>query len=718
MANQELVLDLAENEPLYYNGFVKLNVGETGLAVDITATNLNGSNDITGATIQTRYVGRDGTIITGSDVTITDAKNGRYTAKIPPALTEVSSLEGKPFVGQHIISRGEVVDILSPFLVLVNPTAGIVEKYGNTIDEIDVLIKSGLAQIGATIDQVKQQSADLDAQMVSTQKAIDTQLTDMANKVGKIYDQAKAVLDDIQQNPDKYRGPQGKAATIKIGKVTLGDTPSVVNVGTDEDVVLNMTLVKGDKGEKGDQGDKGDIGPQGKSVYEVAVENGFEGTREEWLEEIQAVKGDPGPIGQQGPQGDVGPQGPQGAQGPIGPKGDKGNSIPNYVDKPDFEDGLTGTWGPDATIVDVPKQLFTKALKTVRRDTTESAKFPVSPGETWTGVADLNAENSKYTVLFGMFFYDATGRIIGFIKFNNTVVEAGKSGWQHVSGTLTTPYNAWYGTPWIQISGSDGSDLGYALATNLFVTRLLNASQNITNKEYASPVNVTSAVDFNAQRSVGIYLLSNTAGFTNAPIAVTGRLEVRAVNGTTLYQTYRTTDNVIYSRMQDTDGAWSAWSQGATPNPEYGVLTTKSGPDFNSIVDVGNYNITNNNYSKNGPESQGWGRLEVRQVSTVNTLGQTFIDDSNRSYRRTRSSSGSWTAWIKDTDSRDLATAKTNAETYTNQAVAGLITSDQAKGLINDQIVDVARAMPINRSVFDALTNKDPKIFYIIKEGA
>ena len=45
---------------------------------------------------------------------------------------------------------------------------------------------------------------------------------------------------------------------------------------------------KGDQGEKGDQGDKGDAGVAGKSAYELAVENGFTGTVEEWLESLKS----------------------------------------------------------------------------------------------------------------------------------------------------------------------------------------------------------------------------------------------------------------------------------------------------------------------------------------------------------------------------------------------------------------------------------------------
>jgi hypothetical protein len=80
-------------------------------------------------------------------------------------------------------------------------------------------------------------------------------------------------------------------------------------------------------------------GPEGDSAYDVAVENGFVGTEQEWLLTLvgpqgetgltgpQGETGAQGPIGQTGPQGATGatgatgPQGIQGAQGPAGPQG-------------------------------------------------------------------------------------------------------------------------------------------------------------------------------------------------------------------------------------------------------------------------------------------------------------------------------------------------------------------------------------------------------------
>lgn len=67
-------------------------------------------------------------------------------------------------------------------------------------------------------------------------------------------------------------------------------------------------------------GGGGEQGKDGKSAYEIAVEQGFKGSAEEWIKSLQ---GEPG---SQGPQGPQGPQGQQGIQGDKGDKGDKGDS--------------------------------------------------------------------------------------------------------------------------------------------------------------------------------------------------------------------------------------------------------------------------------------------------------------------------------------------------------------------------------------------------------
>lgn len=79
------------------------------------------------------------------------------------------------------------------------------------------------------------------------------------------------------------------------------------------------------------------------SAYALAVKHGYEGTEEEWLEEIM---GPPGPQGEQGVPGPEGPQGPQGPQGEKGEKGDKGDTGEQGPQGPQGEKGETGAQGP------------------------------------------------------------------------------------------------------------------------------------------------------------------------------------------------------------------------------------------------------------------------------------------------------------------------------------------------------------------------------------
>lgn len=62
----------------------------------------------------------------------------------------------------------------------------------------------------------------------------------------------------------------------------------------------------------------GSVGPAGASAYEIAVQEGFEGTEEEWL---ASLVGPEGPAGADGPQGQQGPAGAPGAPGADGAPG-------------------------------------------------------------------------------------------------------------------------------------------------------------------------------------------------------------------------------------------------------------------------------------------------------------------------------------------------------------------------------------------------------------
>ena len=69
-------------------------------------------------------------------------------------------------------------------------------------------------------------------------------------------------------------------------------------------------------------------GDPGDSAYQVAVDNGYQGTEEDWLLSLKGDKGDqgdPGDRGERGLPGEAGPAGAQGIQGIQGIQGEKGD---------------------------------------------------------------------------------------------------------------------------------------------------------------------------------------------------------------------------------------------------------------------------------------------------------------------------------------------------------------------------------------------------------
>ena len=85
--------------------------------------------------------------------------------------------------------------------------------------------------------------------------------------------------------------------------------------GTEEEWIASLKGIKGDPGEKGKQGEPGLPGMRGESAYDLAVVNGFEGTEEEWIASLKGNRGETGEQGIPGDQGEKGEQGETGADG-------------------------------------------------------------------------------------------------------------------------------------------------------------------------------------------------------------------------------------------------------------------------------------------------------------------------------------------------------------------------------------------------------------------
>ncbi|MGL5315677.1 MAG: hypothetical protein ACRC92_20650 [Peptostreptococcaceae bacterium] len=92
------------------------------------------------------------------------------------------------------------------------------------------------------------------------------------------------------------QGPQGiKGDTGAIGPQgpigPKGETGAVGPQGPQGEIGPQGPLgLPGVPGPEGPQGDVGAAGANGKSAYEVAVENGFVGTEQEWIASLQSVK--------------------------------------------------------------------------------------------------------------------------------------------------------------------------------------------------------------------------------------------------------------------------------------------------------------------------------------------------------------------------------------------------------------------------------------------
>ena len=87
----------------------------------------------------------------------------------------------------------------------------------------------------------------------------------------------KIPYDSVTNTIQGQKGEQGNAATVSIGNVTVGDVPSVINVGTANAAILDIVLPKGAKGEKGNTGPQGTIGftgPQGVAGLTPTVKVG------------------------------------------------------------------------------------------------------------------------------------------------------------------------------------------------------------------------------------------------------------------------------------------------------------------------------------------------------------------------------------------------------------------------------------------------------------
>ena len=118
---------------------------------------------------------------------------------------------------------------------------------------------------------------------------IDVKETAIAQGAGQdLYDRAKRELGytgTFEQFLASFKGERGEKGE---------DGAAGAKGDTGERGIQGERGADGLPGAKGDKGDTGERGHDGKSAYEVAVENGYVGSKDDWLLDLKGISGAPG----------------------------------------------------------------------------------------------------------------------------------------------------------------------------------------------------------------------------------------------------------------------------------------------------------------------------------------------------------------------------------------------------------------------------------------
>lgn len=181
-------------------------------------------------------------------------------------------------------------------------------------------------------------------------------------------------------------------------------------------------------------GPEGKPGQNGKSAYEIAVDEGFKGTKKEWLASFQGKDGAKGETGAQGLQGQKGDKGDTGLQGATGSKGETGNQGPQGQKGETGAPGAQGPVGPKgdkgdlATVVATPSPIAANANECNVLAITD---LPARPNAYVNGIAvrlEVRDENTCIRPLF----YSETG----VAKGQNYTLDIPR-GWSVVTASLS-----------------------------------------------------------------------------------------------------------------------------------------------------------------------------------------------------------------------------------------------------------------------------------------
>jgi len=166
--------------------------------------------------------------------------------------------------------------------------------------------------------------------------AVTVPISDSGNICFYVYGKAHLLADVVGFYELSDSAPPGGSTGASAYEVWLEQG----NTGSKDDFLASLVGEAGPAGPigatgpQGPQGESGSAAAQGDSAYEVWLAEGNSGTEAEFLASLvgatgaQGPQGEQGATGSQGPVGETGETGATGAQGEVGPQGAAGSTGP------------------------------------------------------------------------------------------------------------------------------------------------------------------------------------------------------------------------------------------------------------------------------------------------------------------------------------------------------------------------------------------------------
>jgi hypothetical protein len=255
-------------------------------------------------------------------------------------------------------------------------------------------------------------------------------------------------------------------------------------------------------------------GPAGESAYQIAVDLGFTGTRQEWLASLIGATGNTGAKGDKGDKGDTGAQGVQGQKGDTGATGSTGPaggsgfqarqtvaSGPAVAGLPTFLPGASGSLSLTGQNVSSSVPLIVTAAQGFNGAGASNTSYAFTSNPAWSGLS-ANATNFLYvnasngatgsttlqpiyqyggapSTTSGQFTFDYAV-MAGYIGNGSAAVptplvfvgEATTSG-SAVTSTVAYAYNGNYDSGWTAILPNTAATKAHNLGTQPLVKRLV-----------------------------------------------------------------------------------------------------------------------------------------------------------------------------------------------------------------------------------------------------